>query len=111
MITKEQMFSEFDIARQKDLQKLNDDGSESYTNRIAYLKEHAVAKKQHPNQYRHLDVKFDNLIKMYESGNPELYNWKKLGIEPYYIKKQREEAEEKAERENAKNNSTTNSIS
>ena len=32
---------------------------------------------------------------MYESGDPDMYNWKKLGIEPYHIKVAREEAEEK----------------
>lgn len=110
MISKEQMFSEFDIARQKDLTITTKDGSESYSNRIAYLKEHVIAKENHPNQYRHLDVNFKNLIKMYESGNPDEYNWKKLGIEPYYIKKMREEAEEKAERENAKDTNTFDSI-
>ena len=35
---------------------------------------------------------------MYQSGDPDMYNWKKLGIEPYHIKLAREEAEEKAKK-------------
>ena len=67
-------------------------------------------KKQHPNQYRNLDIKFDNLIKMYASGDPDMYNYKKLGIEPYWMKQQREEEEEKEKRKNEKNNTSNISI-
>ena len=99
MITKEMLFSEFDVARQKDAKKKKND----YAHSIAYLKEHAVAKKNHPNQYRHLDIKFDNLIKMYESGDPDMYMYKKFGIEPYWMKQQREEQEEKEKKKKEKN--------
>ena len=94
MMTKEQIFEEFKIVKSKDEKKKKP----SYAHRIAYLKGHADAKKSHPNQYRHLDINFDNLIKMYQSGDPDMYNWKKLGIEPYHIKLAREEAEEKAKK-------------
>ena len=93
------LFSEFDVARQKDARKKKND----YAHSIAYLKEHAVAKKNHPNQYRHLDIKFDNLIKMYESGDPDMYMYKKFGIEPYWMKQQREEQEEKEKKKKEKN--------
>ncbi len=96
------MFSEFDIAKQKDLKKKSKDDKESYVNRINYLQDHAIAKQNHPNHYRHLDVNFKNLIKMYQSGDPEMYNYKKLGIEPYWMKKAREEAEEKEEKKKNK---------
>ena len=59
------------------------------------MQSHAEAKSAHPNQYRHLDINFDNLIKMYQSGDPDMYNYKKLGIEPLWMKEQREEQEEK----------------
>ena len=95
MMTKEQIFDEFKIVKEKDLKKKTKDGKESYTHRIALLQSHAEAKSAHPNQYRHLDINFKNLVKMYESGDPDMYNWKKLGIEPYHIKVAREEAEEK----------------
>ena len=103
MMTKEQIFDEFNIVKQKDLKKKTKDGKESYTHRIALLQSHAEAKSAHPNQYRHLDINFKNLVKMYESGDPDMYNWKKLGIEPYHIKVAREEAEEKEKKKKEKN--------
>ena len=103
MMTKEMLFEEFEIVKQKDLKKKSKDGKESYAHRIAYLQGHADAKKEHPNQYRHLDINFKNLVKMYESGDPDMYNWKKLGIEPYHIKVAREEQEEKEKRKKEKN--------
>ena len=92
MMTKEMIFDEFKIVQKKDAKKKKN----NFAHTIAYLQGHADAKKEHPNQYRHLDIKFDNLIKMYASGDPDMYNYKKLGIEPYHIKLAREEAEEKA---------------
>ena len=94
MMTKEQIFEEFKIVKSKDEKKKKP----SYAHRIAYLQGHADAKKSHPNQYRHLDINFDNLIVMYQSGDPEMYMYKKHGIEPYWMKQQREEEEEKAKR-------------
>ena len=80
--------------KKKDAKKKKND----YAHTIAYLQGHADAKKEHPNQYRHLDINFDNLIIMYQSGDPEMYMYKKHGIEPYWMKQQREEEEEKAKR-------------
>ena len=40
---------------------------------------------------------------MYASGDPDMYNYKKLGIEPLWMKQQREEEEEKKKKENEKN--------
>ena len=106
MMTKEQIFEEFKIVKSKDEKKKKP----SYAHRIAYLQGHADAKKSHPNQYRHLDIKFDNLIKMYASGDPEMYMYKKHGIEPLWMKQQREEEEERKQKENEKNNTSNNSI-
>ena len=103
MMTKQQIFDEFKIVKEKDLKKKTKDGKESYTHRIALLQSHAEAKSAHPNQYRHLDINFKNLVKMYESGDPDMYNWKKLGIEPYWMKQEREEQEEKEKRKKEKN--------
>ena len=94
MMTKEMLFEEFKIVQSKDAKKKKND----YAHTIAYLQGHVDAKKEHPNQYRNLDIKFDNLIKMYASGNPEMYMYEKHGIEPYWMKQQREEEEEKAKR-------------
>ena len=105
MMTKEQIYEEFNIVKSKDEKKKKT----SFAHRIAYLQGHADAKKSHPNQYRHLDINFDNLIKMYQSGDPDMYNYKKLGVEPYWMKQQREEEEERKQK-NEKNNTSNNSI-
>ena len=115
MMTKEQIFDEFKIAKEKDIakSKTKPPYENVFTNRIALLKSHRDAKKSHPNQYRHLDINFKNLVKMYESGDPDMYNWKKLGIEPYWMKQQREEQEEKEKKKkerNAKKDTTIESI-
>ena len=94
MMTKEMIFDEFKIVQKKDAKKKKN----NFAHTIAYLQGHADAKKEHPNQYRHLDINFDNLIVMYQSGDPEMYMYKKHGIEPYWMKQQREEEEEKAKR-------------
>ena len=105
MMTKEMIYEEFNIVKNKDEKKKK----KSFAHRIAYLQGHADAKREHPNQYRHLDINFDNLIKMYASGDPDMYNYKKLGIEPYWMKQQREEEEERKQK-NEKNNTSNNSI-
>ena len=94
MMTKEMIYEEFNIVKNKDAKKKKN----NYAHTIAYLQGHADAKKEHPSQYRSIKIKFDNLIKMYASGDPDMYNYKKLGIEPYWMKQQREEAEEKAKK-------------
>ena len=94
MMTKEMIYEEFNIVKNKDAKKKKN----NYAHTIAYLQGHADAKKEHPNQYRHLDINFSNLITMYQSGDPEMYMYKKHGIEPYWMKQQREEEEEKAKR-------------
>ena len=93
------IYEEFNIVKNKDAKKKNN----NYAHTIAYLQGHADAKKEHPNQYRHLDINFDNLIKMYQSGDPEMYMYKKHGIEPYWMKQQREEQEEKDNKKKQKN--------
>ena len=95
-MTKEMIFDEFKIVQKKDAKKKKN----NFAHTIAYLQGHADAKKSHPNQYRHLDINFNNLIIMYQSGDPDMYNYKKLGVEPYWMKQQREEEEEKAKRKN-----------
>ena len=93
------IYEEFNIVKNKDAKKKKND----YAHTIAYLQGHVDAKKEHPNQYRHLDINFDNLIKMYQSGDPEMYMYKKHGIEPYWMKQQREEQEEKDNKKKQKN--------
>ena len=97
MMTKEQIFEEFKIAKEKDIAKSTTKPpyENVFKNRLNLLKSHRDAKKSNPKAYRHLDINFDNLIVMYQSGDPEMYMYKKHGIEPYWMKQQREEEEEK----------------
>ena len=93
------IYEEFNIVKNKDAKKKKN----NYAHTIAYLQGHADAKKEQPNQYRHLDINFSNLITMYKSGDPEMYMYKKHGIEPYWMKQQREEQEEKDNKKKQKN--------
>ena len=72
MITKETIFEEFKIAKQKDIakSKTKPPYENVFTNRIAVLKSHIETKKSHPNQYRNIDINFDNLLLAYQSPVP-----------------------------------------
>ena len=71
MITKESIFEEFKIAKEKDIAKSKTPPYENvFTNRIRVLESHRDAKKAHPNQYRNLDINFDRLILAYKSPVP-----------------------------------------
>ena len=58
MITKESIFEEFKIAKEKDIAKSKTPPpyENVFTNRIKVLESHRDAKKSHPNQYRNLDI-------------------------------------------------------
>ena len=63
MMTKEQIFEEFKVAKEKDIAKstTNPPYENVFTNRLNLLKSHRDAKKSNPKSYRHLDINFDNL--------------------------------------------------
>ena len=72
MMTKEQVFEEFNIAKEKDIAKSTSKPpyENVFTNRLNVLKSHKDAKKSHPRSYRHLDINFDNLILAYSAPVP-----------------------------------------
>ena len=72
MMTKEQVFDEFNIAKNKDIAKSTSKPpyENVFTNRLNVLKSHRDAKKSHPKSYRHLDINFDNLLLAYQSPVP-----------------------------------------
>jgi hypothetical protein len=72
MMTKEQVFEEFKIAKEKDIAKSTSEPpyENVFTNRLNVLKSHKDAKKSHPRSYRHLDINFDNLILAYSAPVP-----------------------------------------
>ena len=108
MLTKEQLFAEFNDAKQKDLKQstTNEPYEDCFTNRLELLKSHRDAKKSHPNQYRHLDVNFYNLILAYSSPVPVDYFYNRIfgmSLQEYKYKKYVEEMTEKQkEKEEAK---------
>ena len=72
MMTKEQIFDEFKIAKEKDIAKSTSKPpyENVFTNRLNVLRSHRDAKKSHPKSYRHLDINFDNLILAYSAPVP-----------------------------------------
>jgi septin family protein len=80
MVTKEEIFAEFKIAKQKDLKKSTKDApyENCFTNRLKLLKSHKDAKQTNPGVYRHLDVNFDSLITAYSSPVPVDYFYKSV---------------------------------
>tara|TARA_B100001996_G_scaffold369890_1_gene343752 strand:- start:103 stop:522 length:420 start_codon:yes stop_codon:yes gene_type:complete len=80
MVTKESIFAEFKIAKEKDLKKstTNEPYENCFTNRLKLLKSHKDAKQTNPGIYRNLDVKFDNLIAAYSSPVPVDYFYKSV---------------------------------
>ena len=72
---KENLFKEFDVAKQKDiklskLETLEQKENDVYKNRIQFLKEHIVLKKTNPSYYSDVDINFDNLLSTYLTTNP-----------------------------------------
>ena len=72
---KENLFKEFDVAKQKDiklskLDTLEEKENDVYKNRIQFLKEHIELKKTNPSYYSDVDINFDNLLSTYLTTNP-----------------------------------------
>jgi hypothetical protein len=86
---KENLFKEFKIAKDKDLQNKK----VTYVNRLKFLKEHRDLQKQKPAIYEFVDIKWDNLILAYESPKPRDYFYTKVFGMTYAEKKAQEEAE------------------
>lgn len=72
---KENLFKEFDVAKQKDiklskLETLEQKENDVYKNRIQFLKEHIELKKTNPSYYSDVKINFDNLLSTYLTTNP-----------------------------------------
>ena len=72
---KDNLFKEFDVAKQKDiklskLDTLDEKENDVYKNRIQFLKDHIELKKINPEYYSELDINFDNLLSAYLTTNP-----------------------------------------
>ena len=100
MITKQSIFKEFDIAKQKDIAKSKnpEPREEVFTNRLAVLKSHRDAKKSNRNQYSNLDIDFDKLILAYSCPSPLDHFYKVvfgMTYDEYVAKKHAEDQKEK----------------
>ena len=108
MMTKEQVFDEFNIAKNKDIAKSTSKPpyENVFTNRLNVLKSHRDAKKSHPKSYRHLDINFDNLILAYSAPVPVDHFYKtifnKTLSEYEHDKRLADLTEKQKEREEAK---------
>jgi len=72
---KDNLFKEFDVAKQKDiklskLDTLEEKENDVYKNRIQFLREHIALKKEHPEYYSELDINFDSLLNVYLTPSP-----------------------------------------
>ena len=72
---KDNLFKEFDVAKQKDialskLETLEEKENDVYKNRIQFLREHIALKKEHPEYYSELDINFDKLLNVYLTTDP-----------------------------------------
>ena len=72
---KENLFKEFEVAKQKDIKlskkdNLEDKENDIHKNRIKFLREHIELKKEHPEYYSQLDINFDNLLSTYLTTDP-----------------------------------------
>ena len=72
---KENLFKEFKVAKDKDVAlskktTLEEKELDVYKNRIQFFYDHIELKKQHPEYYEHVDIKFDKLLDLYLQPNP-----------------------------------------
>lgn len=95
---KDNLFKEFYVAKEKDIKlsnKKTQDEKETdfYTNRIQFFKDHIELEKKHPEYYENVDIKFENLLKLYETPNPRDAFYKSIFGMTYAQKKRQEDQE------------------
>tara|TARA_Y100001954_G_scaffold201848_1_gene221445 strand:+ start:354 stop:695 length:342 start_codon:yes stop_codon:yes gene_type:complete len=104
--SKETLFAEFDVAKQKDIKmskkkSLFDKENDKFDNRIQFFKDHIELKKSNPEYYSGLDINFDKLLEAWSSPSPIDHFYKAVFGMPYAEKMRISElelAEKKAER-------------
>jgi len=79
---KENLFKEFDIAKQKDIKlskkkRQDDRENDIHKNRLKFCQEHLEFSKQSPQSYD-ADVNWENLVKAYSDPNPRDYFYKSV---------------------------------
>lgn len=100
---KENLFAEFKVAKEKDIKmskkkSLSEKEVDRYDNRIQFFKDHIELKAKHPEYYSDVDVKFDALLKLYQTPSPRDAFYKSI-FGKSYAEKMAESEIEKSERE------------
>lgn len=96
--TKEELFKEFYVAKDKDValskkDTLEEKENDIYKNRIKFFYDHIELKKKHPEYYEFVDIKFEKLLSLYETENPrDAFYMAFFGV-TYAQKMRQEEAE------------------
>ena len=108
---KENLFKEFDIAKQKDIKlskkkRQDDRENDIHKNRLKFCQEHLEFSKQSPQSYD-ADVNWENLVKAYSDPNPRDYFYKSVFNMTYAEKL----ADEAKMAELARNNENDNTVS
>ena len=72
---KENLFKEFEVAKQKDIKlskktEQEDKEDDIYKNRIQFFKEHIALKQEHPEYYSDLKINFEKLLNVYLTPSP-----------------------------------------
>jgi len=93
---KDNLFKEFEIAKQKDIQlskaKTQDEKENDYfSNRIQFFKDHIELKKSNPDYYEFLNIKFDNMLSAYETESPRDTFYTKVFGKSYFEKRNEDE--------------------
>ena len=99
---KDNIFKEFEIAKQKDIamsKKTTEEDKENdiHINRIQFLKDHIELKQNNPSYYEFVDIKFDRLLTAYQSENPRNHFYKVVFGKTYEQMKAERESEMMAE--------------
>ena len=92
------LFKEFKVAKDADIKlskkkTLEQRENDIYKNRIQFFYDHIELKNKHPEYYELVDVKFEPLLKLYETENPRDAFYMAFFGMTYAQKKRQEEAE------------------
>ena len=101
--SKETLFAEFDVAKQKDIKlskkkTYSEKDNDKHDNRIQFCKDHVELKAKHPEYYEGVDVNFGNLLLAYQSPNPRDYFYKSV-FGKTYLEKMAESEFDKSQKE------------
>jgi len=96
--SKELLFKEFYVAKDKDIalskkDTLEEKENDIYKNRIQFFYDHIDLKKKHPEYYEYVDIKFDKLLDLYLTPNPRDAFYKSFFGMTYAQKKAQENSE------------------